>query len=47
MGGTGRGTHVLIRRAIAAAGGLGIEGTGDVKGAPPFVLADLGGTPLV
>lgn len=47
IGGTGRGTHDLTRRAIAAAGGTVIEGTGDVKGAPPFVLADLGGTPLV
>lgn len=47
IGGTGRGTHDLTRRAIAAAGGTVIDGTGDVKGAPPFVLADLGGTPLV
>ena len=47
IGGTGRGTHDLTRRAIAATGGTVIEGTGDVKGAPPFVLADLGGTPLV
>ena len=46
IGGTGRGTHDLTRRAIAAAGGTVIDGTGDVKGAPPFVLADLGGTPL-
>lgn len=32
IGGTGRGTHDLTRRAIAAAGGTVIDGTGDVKG---------------
>lgn len=50
IGGTGRGTRDLTRRAILAAGGrLDDEGQipAETKSAPPFVSAEIGGVPLI
>lgn len=50
IGGTGRGTRDLTRRAILAAGGrLDDEGQipAETKSAPPFVTAEIDGIPLI
>ena len=49
IGGTGRGTRDLTRRAILAAGRLDDEGQipAETKSAPPFVTAEIDGVPLI
>ena len=50
IGGTGRGTRDLTRRAILAAGGR-LDDVGQIpaekSSAPPFVTAEIGGVPLI
>lgn len=48
IGGTGRGSHDLTRRAILAAGGTINDKTPeDEKKAPPFIMAELDGIPII
>lgn len=48
IGGTGRGSHDLTRRAILAAGGtIDDKAPKDEKKAPPFIMAELDGIPII
>lgn len=48
IGGTGRGSHDLTRRAILAAGGtIDDKPPEDEKKAPPFIMAELDGIPII
>lgn len=48
IGGTGRGSHDLTRQAILAAGGtLDDKASEDEKKAPPFIMAELDGIPII
>lgn len=48
IGGTGRGSHDLTRRAILAAGGtINDKAPEDEKKAPPFIMAELDGIPII
>ena len=48
IGGTGRGSHDLTRQAILAAGGtIDDKAPKDEKKAPPFIMAELDGIPII
>lgn len=48
IGGTGRGSHDLTRRAILTAGGtIDDKAPKDEKKAPPFIMAELDGIPII